>query len=116
MQRTALCSMLLLLSALPSLAAGAPPSALATTAGPPPLVCSSNGLKGAHLTPKPMPKATVPPPCYAATTCPDGSLLSCPHISYYGECESSDGCWVNCGLDGFLYCPGAGDNPACAPY
>jgi hypothetical protein len=106
---------LLLLGSLSLLAAGAPAPARPAT-GAPPAVCSLPGLKSAKLTPKPSFKSVIPPPCYAYTECPGGSSISCPNVSYDANCTSSDGCWVDCGQDGFLFCPGQENNPACFIY
>jgi len=115
MKRIAIACTLLLLGSFSLVAAELPAPALRVLKAPP-AVCSQGGLQGAGLTPKPTFKSVIPPPCYAATTCSDGSFLSCPNVSYDANCTSSDGCWVDCGQDGFRYCPGAQSDPACQIY
>ncbi len=116
MKWIALACTLSLLNALSLAAADASRSTTHAAAVPAPAVCSLPSLKRADLTPKPFFKAVIPPPCYAATVCPDHSFLSCPHVSYSSNCNSSDGCWVDCNEDGFLFCPGRQYDPECVVY
>lgn len=117
MKRIAIVCTLLLLGSFPLLAADPPAPALPVLKAPP-AVCSLGGLQRSGLTPKPMFKSltVVSPPCRSATACSDGSFIQC-EINYYGNCTSSDGCWIRC--DGetnpFHFCPGAQSNPACDP-
>jgi hypothetical protein len=112
MKRIALAYALLLLCSLSLFAADTPAAAPRTSVASP-AVCSLGGIKSAEITPEPLFKSSVPPPCYAITNCPDGSSVSCPHVSSSSYCWSSDGCWVDCNEDGFLFCPGRRGAPGC---
>jgi hypothetical protein len=114
MKRIGLACLLTLSGSLSLQAADAPRPAR-TAVAPPPAVCSLGGVETAWLPPKPVLKAVVSPPCYALTNCPDGSTVMCPTISYYANCNSSDGCWVEC-ENGFLFCPGQESKPECRLY
>jgi hypothetical protein len=114
MKRIGLACLLTLFGSLSLRAADAPRSAPPAVA-PPPAICSLGSFATAWLPPKPSFKAVVPPPCYAMTNCPDGSTVMCPHVSNYANCNSSDGCWVEC-EEGFLFCPGQESKPECSVY
>jgi hypothetical protein len=113
MKRIALAYTLWFLCSWSLTATDTPASTWQAVATSPPL-CSMSGIKGAEITPEPLFKTSIPPPCYAYTQCPDGSSISCPNVSNDSYCWSSDGCWVDCGQDGFLFCPGRRWDPECA--
>jgi hypothetical protein len=117
MKRISLVCALLLLCPLALMAADNPipptqPAVFSTTTSDPPL-CSLEAPKKAPLTPTPIFKSYILPPCIGTTSCPDGSTINCPNVSYDGYCWASDGCWVNCNEDGFIYCPGQQRAPGC---
>lgn len=110
MKRISVVFALMLLGSLALMAANAPTPAPAPSS---PASCSLDRVQSARLIPEPLFKSSVPPPCYAVTTCPDGSTISCPNVSYDTGCWSSDGCWVQC-EEGFIFCPGRQTAPECA--
>lgn len=114
MKRTGLACLLTLFGSLSLRAADVPRPAQPAVA-PLLAVCSLGSLETAWLLPKPSLKSVVSPPCYAQTSCPDGSTVTCPNVSSYNNCNSSDGCWVEC-ENGFLFCPGQQSKPECSVY
>ena len=111
MKRLALAYALLLLCSL-SLAAADTPAVQLEAALSEPVSCNTVGIPGTGI-PKPMPKSYIPPPCIGYTECPGGGSISCPNVSYYSNCWVSDGCWVDCNEEGFLFCPGQQGAPGC---
>lgn len=114
MKRLALAYALLLFCSLSLAAADTPdtPDWQLQAALSEPALCSTGGVQGTGI-PKPMSKSSIPPPCFAYTECPGGGSVSCPNVSYYSYCWSSDGCWVDCNEEGFLFCPGQQGAPGC---
>ena len=115
MKRIALAYVVLHLCSWALVAADKPSPTQLQPVPPGPLSASAiaNIINGTDLLPKPLFMSSIPPPCYAMTNCPDGSTITCPNVNYQSNCWSSEGCWVNCEADGFLFCPGRINDMEC---